>query len=213
MKIITYNSVNNNPKITIAIDEDLPQLINGENSLYRGSHFISIPESGISAFVMDNFYKEDAIISYRNKDSNLVGIYFFCTDRYVDLTIDNNFSIEENKVYNLLLIDIGLPLSYQVKKETCVFSISVFIEKRLLEKYFKQIVLKNPTIDAINDKGKPSLIYNNYITDYSLELINEFRKIPKSSPFYQMYFNGLVYALIRDFIITIQGDNYFIQNN
>ncbi|WP_430612513.1 hypothetical protein [Flavobacterium sp. JP2137] len=213
MKIITYNHINKEPRITIGVNQCLKQLVNGDNPLYRGSHFSTKVESGISAIVTDNVYKEDAVVKYAAMDSEHIGIYFFYTDRHLDFRIDDSFHIDENQSYHTMLVDLGLPLSYRVAKQTAVFSVNISMEKQLLSAYFREILFPNLTMDAIQDTETKSLIYNNYISEQSLILLEEFRAIAKNHPFYELFLKGIVYALIKDFVINMQGQNYYIQNN
>ncbi|MCP1994491.1 hypothetical protein [Flavobacterium sp. HSC-61S13] len=219
MKAIIYNydSIENS-NLTTVISKALggvakDNLIKGDNNLYKGVHFVLDVGHMISAVVADLLYKDDTFISYRNKESNSIGLYFFYTNKFVDFRIDDKISLAGSGTYNLLFMDVGLPIDYFVEEGTSIYSINIFIEKELMRKYLKDMLLPNKSINEIMDSNKRAILCNNYISSKSLKLINKFKKHSHTKPFYDMYFKGLVFSLINDFLVEIQDENYFIQNN
>lgn len=183
------------------------------NKLYTGNHFVSNIQEGISAILIDGKYKDDVYIEQRIVDDNIIGLYYFNAEQCVDITLDNSIKLNSSRSSNLLLVDVGLPIDFLCRKGTTIYSICIFVEKEFIKRFIKKIVLYDPSLNALFNESKRSILFNNYLSQSSLELINDFKKTTYNSPFYELYFKALVFELLNDFFIQIQGDNYFIQNN
>ncbi|MCP1994489.1 hypothetical protein [Flavobacterium sp. HSC-61S13] len=193
--------------------DDNGNTISCNNKLYTGNHFVSNVQDGISAILIDGKYKDDVYIEQRIVDENIIGLYYFNAEQCVDITLDNSIKLNNTQSTNLLLVDVGLPIDFLCRKGTTIYSVCIFVKKEFIKRFIKQIILYDPSLNALFNESKRSILFNNYLSENSLELLNDFKKTTYNSPFYEFYFKALVFELLNDFFIQIQGDNYFIQNN
>ncbi|MEA9414239.1 helix-turn-helix transcriptional regulator [Flavobacterium sp. PL02] len=174
--------------------------IKGDNEMYRGIHYILPLEEGISAMLIDTNYKEEVLLKYRNENSNFIGLYFYLTNLDVDFLLDDEATLIGKLNYNLSVVDCTINMDYVVKKGTRIFVVCILFDKDALKNYFSKITKVAPIANIILDSEKNTIIRLDRMSIESLILINDFRKIAYDSPLYEIYFRGLIYGLIGDYL-------------
>ncbi len=177
--------------------------VKGDTPFYNGSHYTLEGAAPFSALLADVHYKEDAFISYESTDSRYVNISFIITDCEVSFNLNNSLRTIDNWTNNMCINDVALQNDYTVKKGTNIYSIGIFVEKEALkEAFIKKGVWNNHTEKIFNEK-KNTIVRMDRISNESLEIITNFRKIPYDSPFFDLHFKSVVYRLIYRYFLEL----------
>ncbi|MHC0442826.1 helix-turn-helix transcriptional regulator [Flavobacterium sp. 3-210] len=176
------------------IDENF---IKVDNAICKGTHFIVPVEDGITAMVVDTTYKEEVLLQYRNENTNYLGLHFYITNLDINLIIDGDHNLIGKLNYNLSFIDCAVDMDYKIQKETRFFGVFIFFKKDILNKYFPHLT---PIYDVTLGTKKNTIISLDRMCNESLILIKDFRKIQYDNLLYKIYFVGLVYGLISNFV-------------
>ncbi|OUL62517.1 MULTISPECIES: helix-turn-helix transcriptional regulator [unclassified Flavobacterium] len=201
MKTVTYNYNSSLNWVDVLADEKGGSLegnfIKGDNEMFEGTHFFLPIEDGITAMLLDASYKEEVLLKYRNDNNNFIGLYFYLTNLDVDFILDNQTTLLGKLNYNLAVVDSSIDMDYIVKKGTRIFVICILFEKGTLKKHFSKIT---PIVDIVLDSKKNTVIRLDRMGVENLILINDFRKISYDNSLYKIYFKGLVYGLIGNYL-------------
>ncbi len=201
MKIISQVYNNSKNEITDTTDGRINAgFIIEDNDYYVGTHFISDIETGISAGLVDTIYKQDASFEYKRDTDKRVGLYFYMTDQDVGFLLNNRYNSVGLLNYNLSIIDLGLSTEYQIKKDTRVYCIGIFFEKPLLKKYFKTVLPLDSDVESLFDDPENLNIHWDRMSSNSWNLIDNFKKIDYDNPLYDLFFKGLIYELISNYL-------------
>lgn len=174
--------------------------ITGDNEMYKGIHFVLPIEEGITAILTDATYNEELLFQYRNENSNFIGVYFYLTNMDVDFILKDKSTQVGKFNYNLSIVDCEIDTSYIVQKDTRIFVISILFDKDVLKKFFLKIPDITSIADLVFNTERNAIIRMDRMSSENLILINDFRKIPHSSSLYEVYFKGLVYELISNYL-------------
>ncbi|KFF15055.1 helix-turn-helix transcriptional regulator [Flavobacterium hydatis] len=174
--------------------------IKGDNETYKGTHFILPIEEGITAMLIDTTYKEEVLLKYRNENTNFIGLYFYLTNLDVNYILDDEVTSVGKLNYNLSIVDSSIDMDYHVQKGTRIFVVCIILNKETLKKNFSKITKIAPIADIVLDAQKNTIIRLDRMGIESLILINSFRKIPYDSTLYEIFFRGLVYGLIGNYL-------------
>ncbi|MBF7093486.1 helix-turn-helix transcriptional regulator [Flavobacterium sp. ALJ2] len=174
--------------------------VRGNNELYNGMHFILPLENNISAMLVDVTYKEKTLIEYRNTVDNFVGVHFYIMNNNLNFVLENESILLGKQDFNLMVVDSILDMDYIVEKGTSVYVVCIFIDKISLKEYMDE----NPKFKSISkeifDSEKNTIVSMDRMNIDSLILINDFRKMPIDSPLFEIYFRGLVYKLMGNYL-------------
>jgi AraC-like DNA-binding protein len=174
--------------------------IKADNEMYKGTHFILPIEEGIIAMVLDTTYKEEVLLKYRNENANFIGLYFYLTNLDVDFILNDEATLLGKLNYNLSVVDCSIDMDYKVQNGTRIFVICILFDKNALKEYFSKITKIAPIVDIVLDAEKNTIIRLDRMNIESLMLINDFRKVPYNSPLYEVYFKGLTYGLMGNYL-------------
>ncbi|MEA9414236.1 helix-turn-helix transcriptional regulator [Flavobacterium sp. PL02] len=184
--------------------------IKGNNEIYTGTHYVLPMEDRIAAMVIDTTYKETVLLKYKNDKDSFVGLYFYITNHNVDFILDNEAAVVGKSDYNFTIIDSVLETDYAVVKGTGIYVICIFIDKVALKEYMdKMPSLRTVSQDVFNAE-KNTIISMGRMNIESYLLINDFRKIPYENPLFELYFKGLVYKLIGNYLDQLLSKKFII---
>lgn len=202
MKIISHisNSAFHLKTTTVMKGEWKGNFFKTNDKLCTGIHFLSQLEQGISAMLIDTLYKEDASLEYKKENDDMVALYFFISDKNIDFKLNNTQNLVGLLNYNLSVVDIGLPTEYFVEKNTGIYCISIFIKKEILKSHLGEITTSILDVETNFSSQSNSFVHLDRMSSKSWYLIQDFRKIPFDNPSYDLYFKGLVYELISNYI-------------
>ncbi|WP_430613104.1 helix-turn-helix transcriptional regulator [Flavobacterium sp. JP2137] len=186
--------------------------IRGNNDTYQGVHYVDSIEPDITAMLEDTNYKEDVRIKYTNSDADFVGIYYYSLEgANIGLAVDET---ERNLLgqfnYNISILDSDLDLDYIIDKDTNAYTICIFIKKKALKRYFKNMPELEPLAEEIFNRETNTIVRLNRMTIYSALLIQNFRKISYDNPFYGFYFKGLINSLLSEYLQQLRLDKIVI---
>jgi AraC-like DNA-binding protein len=201
MKTVTYN-YNSSPNWVDVLAEATGStlegnFIKGDNEMFKGTHFFLPIEDGITAMLIDTTYKEEVLLKYRNENNNFIGLYFYLTNLDIDFILDDQATLLGKLNYNLSVVDSSINMDYIVKKGTRIFVICILFNKNVLKKYFSKIT---SIADIVLDSKRNTIIRLDRMGIENLILINDFRKISYDNSLYKIYFKGLVYGLIGNYL-------------
>lgn len=173
--------------------------IRGDNELYKGTHLILNIEEELIAMQVDLNFRETLLLRYKNNtDKSFVALSFFMPSSDVDIII-NKKSMRFGKLdYNFLMVDGALNVDHIIEKDTNLYCIYIIIKKTVFREYLNKICkIKD---DIFFDSRKNLIINVDRMNVQSQVLINDFRKISSDSPYYEMNFKALAYALINNYL-------------
>lgn len=174
--------------------------IKGDNEIYSGTHFVLTLEERITAMMVDVVYKENVLLKYKNDKDSFVALYFYITNHNVDFIVDDETSVVGKFDYNLTIIDSVLETDYAVNEGTGMYVICIFLNKIALKEYMDKVPrLKTVSKDVFN-ANKNTIISMGRMSTESSILLNDFRKLPYDGFLFELYFRGLVYNLIGDYL-------------
>ncbi|OXA99405.1 hypothetical protein B0A75_11385 [Flavobacterium oncorhynchi] len=174
--------------------------IKGDNETYTGTHFVLVMEERISAMLIDVSYKETVLLKYKNDLKRFVGLYFYITNHNIDFILDKETAVVGKFDYNLTIIDSALETEYAVNKGTGTYVICIFMDKTALKEYMDKVPrLKTVSKDVFNAEKNTIISMGRMSTESSI-LLNDFRKLSYDSFLFELYFRGLVYNLIGDYL-------------
>jgi AraC-like DNA-binding protein len=185
-------------------------IIKTDNELYKGIHLVSEIEDGVTVMLSERRYKAPILLKYKNTlDGSFVGLCFYLFNFNVDFIFGGS-SIEFGKLdYNFLMLDGALSMDQQiVKKQTEGYVIFIIIKKNTFKEYLKKV--HKYADDAFFDTQKNTIINLDRMPHGSLDLINNFRKIPFDSPFYEMSLKALVYKLLDNYLEQVKAKKMII---
>jgi len=186
--------------------------IKGDNFLYTGIHKMLSLENELSAIIVDVTYHDNAIISHRTNDSSMLGLCFYITNKDLDFNLNLNHVMRPigQLNYNMSLMDMSIPTDYIVKKGTSIYAICIFNKRTELEKYLHKTSVIEVHKETVLDQRKNTIIRMGRMSNESRNFINEFRKISYDSPSFEMYFKGVVYGLISNYLQEIGANKVVI---
>ncbi|MCV9931571.1 helix-turn-helix transcriptional regulator [Flavobacterium sp. LS1R47] len=174
--------------------------IKGNNELYEGTHFVMPFDNRVSALLVDATYKESALLEYRTGVDYFVGMYFHVIKEDINFIQKDESTLVGRQDYNLLIVDSLLDFDYVVDNGVNTYVVCIFIYKSALKEYMDKIpILKSLSKDVFNAKKNTIISMDRMSMDSSI-LINDFRKIPYDSPLFELYFKGLIYKLIGNYL-------------
>ena len=178
-------------------------IVKGDNDIHKGTQFFLEIEEEVTGILVDVTYKETLFLKHKKiTNSDYVVLCFYLLDSDVDFFL-NNKTIRFGKLdYNFLMVDGVLNIDYIVKKETEFYGICIVINRKTLKEYLNTIckIKDNIVFDSKNNV----IINIDRMNHRSLVLINDFRKISVDSPYYEMNFKALVYALISNYLEQLE---------
>jgi len=178
--------------------------IHGDNELYSGTHYLLKIEEGIIGMMVDTLYKETTLVHYDAHESDTVGLYFYITDADVVLRLNK----ENNQVgamdYNFSIADSGLSSDYVVQKDTATYVICIFVFKDVMQKYMLEIPYLADAATKMFNANKNTIIRIDRMPPTSMHLIKDFKKTPYDHPHFELYFRGLIYALISEYLTSLK---------
>lgn len=177
--------------------------VKGDTPFYKGTHYTLEGAAPFSALLADVHYKEDAFLSYESLDDRFVHLSFIITDLEISFKINNTVKNIDNWTYNMYINDVALANDYTVKKGSNIFSIGIFVEKTALKAAFEKKGMGDLQAEDIFDETKNTLIRTDRISNESLEIINNFRKIPYNSPFFDLHFKSVVNRLFYRYLLEL----------
>jgi AraC-like DNA-binding protein len=149
--------------------------------------------------LIDVSYKETLFLKHKNNTiDDYVVLHFYLFNSDVDFFLNKEPSRFGKLDYNFLMIAGLSDIDYIVKKDTDAYGICIIIGKTTLREYLNKI--SKITDDIILDTKNSTIINVDRMSHQSLILINNFRKISLDSPFYEMNFKALIYALINNYL-------------
>lgn len=174
--------------------------IKGDNEVYSGTHFVLTMEDSISAMMVDVLYKENVLLKYKNDKDSFVGLYFYITNYNFNFIVDDEASVVGRYDYNLAILDSVLETEYFINGGTSTYTICIFLDKLKLKEYMEKIPrLKLVSKDVFNAEKNTIISMGRMSTESSI-LLKEFRKISYDSFLFELYFRGLIYSLIGDYL-------------
>lgn len=173
--------------------------IRGDNDIYKGTHLILNLEEEIIAMLVDVSFKQTLLLKHKNNtDTSFVVLSFFMYNSDVELVMNKKPTRFGKLDYNFLMIDGALNVDHIIEKETNLYCIYIIIKKTTFREYLKKICKIND--DIVFDSKKNTIINIDRMNYQSQVLINNFRKTAPYSPYYEMSFKALAYALINNYL-------------
>ncbi|RAJ20579.1 helix-turn-helix transcriptional regulator [Pedobacter cryoconitis] len=170
----------------------------GDKEYY--TRYVCTINSDITAFIVDIEYSEDVLYKLRNKKSNFIGIYFNHIEGDAEYIFNGVSRSVGSLGYNLVAIDSNLNGDYLVKSGSKTFMIAVFIKKKALVKYVKDLTQHNSNKRYPLNSKFNSIIYSTRMSSQAWWLINELKKIQFGNPLYDVFITGTVYGLLGEYI-------------
>ncbi|KIA92684.1 MULTISPECIES: helix-turn-helix transcriptional regulator [unclassified Flavobacterium] len=184
--------------------------IKGDNELYEGTHFVMPFDNRVSALLIDANYKESALLEYRSGVDYFVGMYFHVIKDDINFIQKDESTLVGKQDYNLLIVDSLLDFDYVVDAGVNTYVVCIFIYKSALKEYMDKVpTLKSLSKDVFNVE-KNTIISMDRMNIESSILINDFRKIPYDSPLFELYFKGLIYKLIGNYLEQLLTKKFII---
>lgn len=184
--------------------------LRGDTPFYKGTHYTVEGGTHFSALLADVHFKEDVFLSYESSDTKFVNISFIITDVEISFNLNNTVRTIDNWTNNLCINDVAIQNDYFVKKGSNVFSIGIFVEKTALKAAFEQNGMRDLKTEEIFDETKNTLIRMDRISNESLEIIANFRKIPYDSPFFDLHFKSVAHQLLYRYLLELDLDKIVI---
>lgn len=184
--------------------------IKGNNELYEGTHFVMPFDNRVSALLIDATYKESALLEYRSGVDYFVGMYFHVIKDDINFIQNEESTLVGKQDYNLLIVDSLLDFDYVVEKGVNTYVVCIFVYKSVLIEYMDKVpALKLLSKDVFNTEKNTIISMDCMNTDCSI-LINDFRKIEYDNPLFELYFKGLIYKLIGNYLEQLLTKKFVI---
>lgn len=179
------------------------------SEIFQGIRYVSSINSDISVMLTDGMYMQDISFELKNLTDDFVWIWYNLNDGNSQISI-NDLNMEVGRSnFNSLVVDGGLEVNYNVKKNTNTFSLIIFIKKDMIKRHLvANDRFKKVYIHAFDIK-KNTIFSTNRMSTESLFLIEEFREqIKSSNEIADLFLAALAFNLISDYL-----DNYFMKQN
>ncbi|MHC0442828.1 helix-turn-helix transcriptional regulator [Flavobacterium sp. 3-210] len=183
--------------------------IKGNNELYTGVHFIFEIENELTAMLVDVTYKENVMLRFRT-DDDFVGLYFYVTNHDIDFILKEKSVIIGKQDYNLSLVSSEIDLDYVIDQGTMVYAICIFIDQLALKQYIDKVPSLTSLSNDLFDNEKNTIISMDRMNIDSLILINNFRKMSYENSLLELYFRGLVYQLLGNYLEQLLAKKFII---
>ncbi|MCD0476338.1 helix-turn-helix transcriptional regulator [Flavobacterium sp. EDS] len=203
MKVIDHDFDSNRDPLAVIADAVGGvvdgNIVRGDNEIYKGSYSFFNIEEGVLAVLIDVSYKKTLFLKHKNRTNNDgVILYFYLLSTNIDFFL-NKKAIQFGKLdYNFIMLDGALDIDYIVKKETHIYGVCVVVKKDTFKEYINKICKIKE--DVVFDIKKNVIINIDRMSYRSLDLIKKFRKTAPDTPYYEMNFKALVYALLNNYL-------------
>ncbi len=184
--------------------------IKGDTPVYKGTQYVMEGDPHIAALLIDNYFKEETLVSYRSPDIGFVDITFMITDKKVEFSLNNQVRSLSKWSNDICIYDVVLPNDYLIKKNSNLFTIGIFIEKEALKQALESKGMLSYHTEVIFDDTKNTIVRMDRMSFDCLNLINEFRKIPYDNPFFDIHFRSVVHALLYKYLEEFSNDKMLI---
>ncbi|MBW1655379.1 helix-turn-helix domain-containing protein [Flavobacterium quisquiliarum] len=179
--------------------------------IQTGTRYFLKCDEGIIAYYIDVEYKKELHLIQRNSNPNFVGYYYNLTEGNATVSGPDFMYNVTKWQYNLSVIDGALSSDYHVTRGSKTFALCIFIRKDIIESFAIKNNIFLPDIDKIINPKLNTIVRFDRMSDDSLHILDDLRKVKVGGPIFDLYLTGSVHMLIANYLKKIATKRIIIQ--